>query len=104
MADAPRVQFFPWRLIEVVVIGCTWIDLVIDAVQPGRQHCGTSQVGIRGRIHHAIFNAARAGDPDHLGTVRTAIGDVNRRPGCAGTRSSADETLVAVYRWSQNGT
>src|ERR1700679_2050083 len=84
------------------MVGRSGIDAVIDAVQPSRQHRRTSEVWICRGVYHAVFNAPWPGHTDHLRPVRTAIGDVDRRPGGAGTRSPADQALVAIHRRGQD--
>src|SRR4029078_10351053 len=74
-----------------------------DAVETGREHGGCGEVRVGGAIDDPVFYPSSRRNPDHLGAVRTSVGDVDRRPGGAGVGRPPRQALVGIDEWIGDG-
>src|SRR4030065_1775966 len=86
---------FRRQVIEVLVHGLAWMNLVHDAIQTRHQHGGERQIRIAAGVREAYLDAARlrvwhVGDADRGRAVARRVGEHHRR------FEARHQTLVAV--------
>lgn len=92
-------EFFGRKFVEVLIERIARIDAVLDSVEAGEKQSGKGEVGIRGRVRCAKFDAFgfRIGrvcrNANSGGTVARGVSEIHRR------FKAGHESLVAVCRW-----
>jgi hypothetical protein len=89
-------QLFRAEIVDVHIQRITGVNLVLDAVEPGAEHGGKGQVGVRGGIRAAELQTLglgivpREGNPHGSGAVALGVSQVHR------SLKPRHQTLVGV--------